>query len=57
MHRNIGKALSDLESALIEAGVPKEEAKAFVDEIEQNAEELVEECGTSEDEDAENEDG
>jgi len=57
MRRRIGKALSGLESALIEAGVPKEEAKAFVDEIEQNAEELVEECGTSEDEDAENEDG
>ncbi|MGD0057659.1 MAG: site-specific integrase [Methanomassiliicoccales archaeon] len=53
MHRRIEKALSDLESAHIEAGFPKEEAKAFVDEIEQNAEELVQECGTSEDEDAE----
>ena len=55
MHRRIGKALSDLESALIEAGVPKEEAKAFVDEIEQNAEELVDESGASENGDAEDE--
>jgi len=44
MQREIGKALADLESALIAAGVPEEKARASVDEIENQVGELLEEA-------------
>lgn len=45
MKREIGKALTELELALIEAGVPEDKARDFVDALEEEIEELVERMG------------
>ena len=51
--RKIGKILSDLEEALVEAGLSEEDAEAYVDGAEEELEELLSDDESASDSDAE----